>query len=133
MREARATQLSEQKWQRLRVLLFVPNLVDYGRLLLLLLFLCTYSSRPLQAAILYVLSVSLDAIDGALARRYQQSSTFGALLDVLVDNLGRSILWALAIPSPYGTLVPVLEWYATRYLQITSQHFRTRTLLCNQA
>lgn len=117
MVDADDTSLSDQKWQRLRVLLFVPNLVDYGRLLLLLLFLNICTSWPLQAALLYVLCVSLDGVDGALARRYQQSSTFGALLDVLVDNIGRSMLWSLATPPPYGALVPALEWYARRYME----------------
>lgn len=34
-------------------------------------------------------------MDGWLARRLGQSSRFGAWLDVVVDNLGRGMLWSL--------------------------------------
>lgn len=34
-------------------------------------------------------------VDGWLARRLTQCSRFGAWLDVVVDNLGRGMLWSL--------------------------------------
>lgn len=34
-------------------------------------------------------------VDGWMARRLGQTSRFGAWLDVVVDNLGRGMLWSL--------------------------------------
>jgi phosphatidylglycerophosphate synthase len=37
--------------------------------------------------------VYYTAVDGWAARRFNQVSTFGAWLDVIIDNIGRGILW----------------------------------------
>ncbi|XP_061576144.1 uncharacterized protein si:ch1073-145m9.1 isoform X2 [Cololabis saira] len=47
-------------------------------------------------------------VDGWLARRLGQSSRLGAWLDVVVDNLGRGMLWSLLYE--WGWLVSALEW-----------------------
>lgn len=37
--------------------------------------------------------MQFKVFDGYFAKLYDQVSTFGAWLDVVVDNLGRGILW----------------------------------------
>lgn len=50
---------------------------------------------------LYVLAAATDALDGWLARRFQQASEFGAQLDAVVDNLfSVAILGFLAMAYP---------------------------------
>lgn len=52
-------------------------------------------------------------VDGWLARRLGQSSRFGAWLDVVVDNVGRGMLWSRLFkvsrsnPPPFMNEVPV--------------------------
>ena len=41
----------------------------------------------------------LDAVDGKLARIFNQCSKFGEVLDVLLDNWSRSLTWVLAVSS----------------------------------
>ncbi|XP_029963898.1 uncharacterized protein LOC115400274 isoform X1 [Salarias fasciatus] len=90
-----------------KVLLFLPNIVGYVRICLLF---SAWTVRHAPAAFLpvYLLSIILDAVDGWLARRLGQTSGFGAWLDVVVDNLGRSMLWSLV--SEWGWLLSSLEW-----------------------
>ncbi|XP_071327959.1 CDP-diacylglycerol--serine O-phosphatidyltransferase [Trachinotus anak] len=91
----------------LRVLLYWPNVVGYARVgLVLAAWRC--SGTPAVFVPLYSGSVALDGVDGWLARRLGQSSRFGAWLDVVVDNLGRGMLWSLV--SEWGWLVSALEW-----------------------
>ncbi|XP_036393259.1 uncharacterized protein si:ch1073-145m9.1 isoform X1 [Megalops cyprinoides] len=56
--------------------------------------------------LLYVPNVI--GLDGWAARRFNQTSEFGAWLDVVVDNLGRSMLWTMLFE--WGWLVSSLEW-----------------------
>lgn len=37
-------------------------------------------------------------------------SSFGAFLDVCIDNGVRQAMWAMALPGPLGCLIPGLEW-----------------------
>lgn len=46
-----------------------------------------YFDRPLVGAIVLWLSGYLDAVDGAVARRSNTSSSFGTLLDIVSDRL----------------------------------------------
>ncbi|XP_047449762.1 uncharacterized protein si:ch1073-145m9.1 isoform X2 [Mugil cephalus] len=51
---------------------------------------------------------NIVGVDGWLARRLGQTSRFGAWLDVVVDNLGRGMLWSMLFQ--WGWLVSALEW-----------------------
>ena len=57
--------------------------------------------RPTAALVVYVVAALSDLFDGWLARRYRQSSAFGAQLDAAVDNLfSLAILGFLAMAYP---------------------------------
>lgn len=57
-----------------------------------------YKQEPfidLPGTVVKLLSFLSPGVDGWLARRLGQCSRFGAWLDVVVDNLGRGMLWSL--------------------------------------
>ena len=60
-----------------------------------------WAGQATWALALYVLAALTDLVDGWLARRFGQSSTFGAQLDAVVDNLfSVAILGFLALAYP---------------------------------
>ncbi|KAG1951674.1 CDP-diacylglycerol--glycerol-3-phosphate 3-phosphatidyltransferase [Pimephales promelas] len=91
----------------IHVLLYVPNVIGYIRILLVLSSWILYS-YPENFVPLYVLSIILDGVDGWVARKLQQTSRFGAWLDVVIDNVGRGMLWNMLFD--WGWLVSSLEW-----------------------
>ncbi|XP_039987451.1 uncharacterized protein si:ch1073-145m9.1 [Xiphias gladius] len=91
----------------LQVLLYWPNIIGYIRIGLVLAAWGAYET-PAVFVPLYSVSIALDGVDGWLARSLCQSSRFGAWLDVVVDNLGRGMLWGQLFE--WGWLVSALEW-----------------------
>ena len=71
------------------VLLYVPNLIGYLRVictvLSLILMIC-FPQRWIIAIILYVASFVGDLFDGLAARKFDQCSIFGGLLDMVTDR-----------------------------------------------
>ena len=65
---------------------FWPNVIGYVRLALVAAMLCAHSvSRHDVAAVAYIVCALLDGLDGFVARRFNQCTKFGEVLDVLVD------------------------------------------------
>jgi phosphatidylglycerophosphate synthase len=62
----------------------VPNLLSFLRLPLAAVFL---QEDPLYRAIAIALAMATDFLDGFYARRYQQTSKLGTLLDPITDKL----------------------------------------------
>lgn len=89
------------------VLLFVPNLIGYVRLVLLLASWIFFTD-PVLFLSFYTAFVLLDGVDGIVARQLNQTSAFGAWLDVVCDNLGRGMLWTLLFK--WGYFISALEW-----------------------
>ena len=100
------------------ILLYVPNLMGYARILLAFvgLHLSTISSISLSqptndenddntdnnyvviyAIGIWISSSILDLFDGIVARKYNQCSSFGILLDVIADNILRTTIWIACI------------------------------------
>ncbi len=77
-----------------------PNIVSLIGLTLALLSAFTYAvaqSRPLWillATILFLASGFCDALDGVIARIYQQTSVFGGFLDSLLDRYADAAVYA---------------------------------------
>jgi phosphatidylglycerophosphate synthase len=78
------------------------NAVTLSRALLIVpIFGLLWTGQTTPALALYVLAALTDLIDGWLARRFKQSSQFGAQLDAVVDNLfSVAILGFLALAYP---------------------------------
>jgi phosphatidylglycerophosphate synthase len=78
------------------------NAVTLSRgLLIAPIFGLLWAGQATAALALYVLAALTDLVDGWLARRFKQSSEFGAQLDAVVDNLfSVAILGFLALAYP---------------------------------
>src|SRR5262245_12834365 len=68
------------------VFLFIPNLIGYLRVILAALALYYMPYHPHYSTLLYGTSSFLDAADGWAARKFNQTSQFGAVLDMIVDR-----------------------------------------------
>jgi phosphatidylglycerophosphate synthase len=94
------------------VWLFVPNLIGYARFLLLLasLFSVLRAESTHLFLALYAASYLLDAADGPVARSLQQTSRFGAVLDMVTDRVSTAVLLAAlaheSVASPARALRP---------------------------
>lgn len=85
----------------LAVLIYVPNLIGYARVIFLLMSLPLMPSDPWRAMAYYLTSALLDAFDGAAARALNQTSSLGAMLDMLTDRVGTCalVMGLIAIPD----------------------------------
>ncbi|KAL9106801.1 MAG: hypothetical protein Q9227_008223 [Pyrenula ochraceoflavens] len=68
------------------IFLFVPNLIGYSRIVLAIASLWFMQIHPRTCSLLYSFSCLLDALDGYAARHYNQSTTFGGVLDMVTDR-----------------------------------------------
>ncbi|KAJ8909022.1 hypothetical protein NDN08_005721 [Rhodosorus marinus] len=94
---------------KLPVWLWVPNVIGYLRIVLVVLALSRYGiERKVGFWVCYGLSFILDGFDGMAARRLNQTSEFGAFLDVTIDIASRGVLSCQAY-QVLGPLVLVLE------------------------
>jgi CDP-diacylglycerol--glycerol-3-phosphate 3-phosphatidyltransferase len=93
----------------------MANLITGGRFaLLFVLVVLAYRAAPawqLFNAPLVLLIIALDAIDGYVARRRGETSTFGAIFDIAVDRVVENVLWVVL--ADLG-LVPI--WVAIVFI-----------------
>ncbi|KAF4988477.1 hypothetical protein FGRMN_9728 [Fusarium graminum] len=71
---------------RENIFLFYPNLIGYARICLAIASLYYMPLHPRTTSFLYSVSCLLDALDGYAARIYEQSTRFGAVLDMVTDR-----------------------------------------------
>ena len=96
---------------------WLPNAISSVRLVLLPVWAAwVYGWGPLSPdrwsalAVLVVLGVS-DVLDGALARRFGLTSTFGAALDAIADKLAQVLVFTSFALAPPAGLLPVPLWF----------------------
>ncbi|KAI9796584.1 MAG: CDP-diacylglycerol-inositol 3-phosphatidyltransferase [Candelina submexicana] len=68
------------------IFLFFPNLIGYFRIFLAVASLYYMPLHPRTCSLLYSISCLLDALDGVAARYFEQSTRFGAVLDMVTDR-----------------------------------------------
>jgi len=68
------------------IFLFIPNIIGYSRIVLAFASLYYMPLHPRTCSLLYSVSCLLDALDGWAARKYEQSTRFGAVLDMVTDR-----------------------------------------------
>ena len=82
------------------VLLYVPNLIGYGRVILTIVsfvLMIFHPNRWFLALWLYIASFVGDLFDGLAARKFDQCSTYGGLLDMVTDRCATAgLLFVLA-------------------------------------
>jgi CDP-diacylglycerol--inositol 3-phosphatidyltransferase len=74
------------------IFLFAPNVIGYSRIVLALASLYYMPLHPRTCSLLYSISSLLDALDGYAARALEQSTRFGAVLDMVTDRCATSCL-----------------------------------------
>lgn len=74
------------------IFFFIPNLIGYFRVLTAILSFITMKNHPVWTLILYGISGFLDAFDGYAARKFNQGTSFGAVLDMVTDRCATSSL-----------------------------------------
>ena len=100
------------------VWLFVPNLIGYARFLFLLwsLFHVLRAESTHLFLALYAASYLLDAADGPAARILQQTSRFGAVLDMVTDRVSTAVLLAALAHESVVSSAPALRAWAPAWL-----------------
>ncbi|XP_034679612.1 CDP-diacylglycerol--inositol 3-phosphatidyltransferase 1 [Vitis riparia] len=82
----------DPKLRKLTVYLYIPNIIGYIRVLMnVVAFALCFSNKKLFS-VLYFLSFVCDGIDGWCARKFNQVSTFGAVLDMVTDRISTACL-----------------------------------------
>jgi CDP-diacylglycerol--inositol 3-phosphatidyltransferase len=74
-----------------------PNRIDYMRLALLILGVSMIDYAPMIGMSWIILSCLLDALDGYLARKLNQSSLLGSALDFAIDRMTLAAITAMLI------------------------------------
>jgi CDP-diacylglycerol--inositol 3-phosphatidyltransferase len=100
MTTATATAAAEKPITAGDVLIYIPNLIGYGRVLAALgsfVVMVVWPDQYLLAVLLYLTNFIGDLVDGWAARRWRQTSSFGGVLDMITDRCGTAgFLFVLA-------------------------------------
>ncbi|KAF3952127.1 hypothetical protein ACB098_07G146900 [Castanea mollissima] len=77
---------------KLSVYLYIPNIIGYLRIIMnITAFALCYSNKWLFS-VLYIFSFVFDGVDGWCARKFNQVSTFGSVLDMVTDRVSTACL-----------------------------------------
>eukprot|EP01055_Gregarina_sp_Pseudo9_P005402 Gregarina_sp_Pseudo_9__5401@NODE_661_length_2407_cov_15_393159_g624_i0_p2_GENE_NODE_661_length_2407_cov_15_393159_g624_i0NODE_661_length_2407_cov_15_393159_g624_i0_p2_ORF_typecomplete_len227_score15_76CDPOH_P_transf/PF01066_21/3_1e14CDPOH_P_transf/PF01066_21/3_5e03DUF624/PF04854_14/0_098DUF624/PF04854_14/2_4e03DUF624/PF04854_14/4_4e03_NODE_661_length_2407_cov_15_393159_g624_i0114794 len=88
------------------ILFYYPNLIGYGRIVLSVATVAVFPSYPWTAAFFYAVSQFLDAVDGHIARLFNQATLLGATMDQLTDRMSTvGIFLLLAAGCPRLTFL----------------------------
>ena len=99
-----------------------PNLVTFSRIILVIVFLALYAKAGAWgvdnvtmrwvAAVIFIIAACTDKLDGWMARKYNQVTELGKLMDPIADKLLTcGTLIVAAIFNEFGN--PVLGWIVT--------------------
>jgi len=83
---------AKQRPATLSVYLYIPNIVGYMRVVLNCIAFAVCFSNKTLFSLLYFFSFCCDAVDGWCARKFNQVSTFGAVLDMVTDRVSTACL-----------------------------------------
>jgi cardiolipin synthase len=125
---------------RAREFLLIPNLLTYVRLLLLpLMYYLLTKGEVIWAVVLGLVAMLTDIFDGILARKLNQTSEIGKILDPLVDKMTIALfsiyavihkgfpLWAAAAVIGRDVLILLSAViFASRAKQIPTSNFLGR-------
>ena len=95
-------------------MLNLPNILSLLRIALIPvlvgIFFLPYASAPVWATIVFVVAALTDWLDGYLARKWQQTSPFGAFIDPVADKLIVAVALVLVLyKTPiWYILIPVV-------------------------
>lgn len=85
--------------------LYVPNIIDYLRVIFMFIAYVYADTNALVFFVCYAISQTLDMFDGIAARALNQTSKFGAMLDMVTDRCSTvGLLIVIAQRYPQYTL-----------------------------
>lgn len=98
----------------------IPNTLTLLRMLLIIPFVIYYTNNQIiKAAAVLILSGLTDLLDGQIARRFDQSTELGQMLDPLSDKLTQgAVAVCLAIKQP--VMIPFLAILVVKELTMVS-------------
>lgn len=100
---------------------YVPNLIGYARILFALVAFSISLHSPVTCMALYFASFVCDELDGRFARLLNQTSTLGAVIDMVTDRMATTgLLLLLAVLYPHLLLL----FLALIFLDIFSHWFQ---------
>jgi CDP-diacylglycerol--inositol 3-phosphatidyltransferase len=108
------------------VTLYIPNLIGYLRIALALYAFAVAFTRPWHTLVAYLLSFICDELDGRFARMLNQTSTLGAVLDMVTDRTATSgllVLLAMRYPSFHMLFISLI------FLDVFSHWFQMYSTL----
>lgn len=103
------------------VFLYIPNIIGYFRFAFLFAILPIHHTHPYLTVLFYAISQGLDAFDGMAARKFNQCSKFGAVLDMVCDRASDAVMLAIL-----GGLYPDYCWlfYGDIILDLVSHWYQ---------
>lgn len=111
------------KPSHLNVYFYIPNIIGYTRVLMNCFAFAICFSNKWLFCVLYFISFVCDGIDGWCARKFNQVSTFGAVLDMVTDRISTACLLVILsqVYRPGLTFVSLLALdIASHWLQMYS-------------
>ena len=103
------------------------NCISYTRIVLLLA--SVLQSQNNWFFPLYAASYILDAFDGYVARLMNETSQFGAVMDMVTDRVSTAVLLSL-LQKPYWLCIMILDisshWVYTHSLEKTQSHKKSK-------
>eukprot|EP00730_Choanoeca_flexa_P013761 TRINITY_DN5673_c0_g1_i1.p1 TRINITY_DN5673_c0_g1~~TRINITY_DN5673_c0_g1_i1.p1 ORF type:complete len:222 (+),score=41.41 TRINITY_DN5673_c0_g1_i1:85-750(+) len=113
------------------IFLFVPNIIGFARVILVIASLFYMTTDPYMAMGLYWSSAFLDVFDGMAARKFDQSTLFGAVLDMVSDRTTTLCLMMTCIVLYPSLLVPfqllAMLDISSHWLQMYSSMLKNKT------
>lgn len=112
-----------------KVAWYIPNIIGYLRFACLFLSVFMASSprdkKWVWFAAFYAISYVLDAFDGMTARRFNQTSRYGAALDMICDRLANAIMYMILASNYFGHIsfifyICLLLDFGSHWLQFLS-------------
>lgn len=81
----------------------IPNLITLSRLVLtfVVLILISFQRYWIATTIIFIIAVATDFLDGYLARKWNQITTLGRIMDPFVDKMiiGGTMIFLVALPE----------------------------------
>ncbi|KAH7815685.1 putative CDP-diacylglycerol--inositol 3-phosphatidyltransferase [Monocercomonoides exilis] len=112
---------------KVHIVWYIPNIIGYIRIILSFIS-CLAFHRPIIFVTCYLTAFILDWADGFFARRYNQCSQFGALLDIVLASMYPQLSAACSIAAFLDLTSHFVRVYYTLYThqlshkKVTSKH-----------
>lgn len=83
---------SSSESSRYGTLFYIPNIIDYSRIIVLITAVTIFRSHSFLALCFFVYVCLADCFDGWVARKLNQESVLGATLDMVIDRCFDALL-----------------------------------------